>query len=65
MSQHSSASAAPKTQRSALIRSIALPREFERTILRLLARRQEERYQSPTELLADLAAIAGAHGIAE
>ncbi len=36
----------------------SIPREFERTIVKMLARRQEERYQNPTELLADLHRIA-------
>lgn len=32
----------------------SLPREFDWVIVKMLARRQEERYQSPTELIAEL-----------
>jgi serine/threonine-protein kinase len=43
----------------------SIPREFEWVILKMLARRQEDRYQRPTELLADLNRIAIKYRIPE
>ena len=40
-----------------------VPASFERVVLKLLARRQEDRYQSAAELLADLQEIAQEHEI--
>jgi pSer/pThr/pTyr-binding forkhead associated (FHA) protein len=42
-----------------------IPDSFEGVVLKLLARRQEDRYQSAVELLADLEAIAREHEIEE
>ncbi len=41
----------------------AIPRELEFVVMRMLAKRQEDRYQSPTDVLADLRPIVKAHGI--
>lgn len=50
-----------------VVRPTALQREvpgsFERVVLKLLARHQEDRYQSAAELLADLQEIAREHGV--
>ena len=50
-----------------MVRPTALQREvpasFERVVLKLLARHQEDRYQSAAELLADLQGIAQEHEI--
>jgi serine/threonine protein kinase len=43
----------------------SIPREFERMVLKMLAKRQENRCQSPDELLADLERIADKYGIPE
>jgi hypothetical protein len=42
-----------------------VPASFERVVLKLLARHQEDRYQSATELLADLQEIAQEHEIGQ
>jgi hypothetical protein len=42
-----------------------VPASFERVVLKLLARRQEDRYQSAAELLADLQEIAQEHEIGQ
>jgi serine/threonine protein kinase len=41
----------------------AIPRDFEVVIMRLLAKHQEDRYQSPAEVLADLDPIVKSHGL--
>jgi serine/threonine protein kinase len=41
----------------------AVPRELEFIVMRMLAKRQEDRYQSPSDVLADLRPIIKAHGI--
>ncbi len=41
----------------------AIPRQFEVVLMRMLAKHQEDRYQSPTEVLADLEALAKAQGV--
>jgi len=41
----------------------SIPREFEWVIMRMLAKRQEDRYQSPEEFLADLRRIAAKYGL--
>ena len=40
-----------------------IPHDFENMVLRLMAKNQEDRYQSPDELLADLRIIARQHDI--
>ncbi|MBW3538671.1 MAG: protein kinase [Planctomycetes bacterium] len=40
-----------------------VPRELDEAIMRMLARRPENRYQTPTELLNDLQAIAAGSGV--
>jgi pSer/pThr/pTyr-binding forkhead associated (FHA) protein len=44
-------------------RGSGIPAGFEAVVLRLLARRPEERYPSAGELLAEVEAIAGEHGV--
>ena len=41
----------------------AIPRAFEVVVMRMLAKHQEDRYQSPTEVLDDLRPIIKAHEI--
>jgi len=41
----------------------SIPREFEFVVLRMLAKHQEDRYQSPTEVLHDLQPIIKAHAV--
>jgi serine/threonine protein kinase len=41
----------------------AIPRQFEVVVMRMLAKHQEDRYQSPTEVLDDLRPIINAHGL--
>lgn len=41
----------------------SIPREFDFVIMRMLAKHQEDRYQSPAEVLADLRPLIKAHGI--
>ena len=42
-----------------------MPASFEPVVLKLLARRQEDRYQSAAELLADLQGIAQEYEIGQ
>ena len=46
-----------------LLLNKSIPRVFEFAIMRMLARRQEDRYQNASELLNDLAPLAGAHDV--
>jgi pSer/pThr/pTyr-binding forkhead associated (FHA) protein len=39
------------------------PPELERVVMKMIARRQEDRYQTPADLLADLKPIAAEHGV--
>jgi serine/threonine protein kinase len=41
----------------------AIPRQFEVVVMRMLAKHQEDRYQSPTEVLTDLLPIIEAHDL--
>jgi len=41
----------------------SIPRPFEVVLMRMLAKHQEDRYQSPTDVLGDLAAISKTHGV--
>jgi serine/threonine-protein kinase len=41
-----------------------IPAAFEEVVLRMLGKRQEERYSTPAELLADLEPLAAKHGVA-
>ncbi len=41
-----------------------MPASLDKMVLKLLARRQEDRYQTPAEFLADLEPIAAAQGVA-
>jgi serine/threonine protein kinase len=41
----------------------SIPRAFEVVVMRMLAKHQEDRYQSPTEILDDLRPLIKAHGI--
>ncbi len=41
----------------------SIPREFDYAIMRLLAKKQEDRYQSPAELLAALRPLVKAYDV--
>jgi hypothetical protein len=41
----------------------AIPAPLEQVVLKLLAKRQEDRYQTPAELQADLEPIAAKQGV--
>ena len=41
----------------------SIPRAFEVVVMRMLAKHQEDRYQSPTEVLADLGPLIKAYGV--